>query len=338
MRQLLRVGATLVALIAGSLALIAVAPAAHAAVTPLTLSQSSATVTEGHTKICTKDGVQAPSSWFRQYSLDTAMKDDQAFSVNSVSFGAEAFPRTVGVKVRLYHYPKGAELTWAGLQAAPPPVEMPWAVQPQPTSGGYVTAKDELTGFFNDSFRRSEDMVVEIFYPGGVPGEQFKIGSNAELVTGYSFLRSAGCDANRDGKIDELDNEIIPTWPLSPGNPMQVVIDVNGDIVPVHQQTVTASFDADGYKVFGEVSTGGLCTGNVRVGLYDARGALIRAETAKASVGGSPRTYDIFPSQSMPEGTRLHVVADGYTEPDQPGCQHLLLRGVPARVPLQGGP
>ena len=56
MRQLLRVGATTIALITTGLALVAVGPAAHATVTPRTLSQASDTVTENHTTICTKDG------------------------------------------------------------------------------------------------------------------------------------------------------------------------------------------------------------------------------------------------------------------------------------------
>ncbi len=55
---------------------------------------------------------------------------------------------------------------------------------------------------------------------------------------------------------------------------MQVVIAVDGDIVPVVQQEVTANFDPRNDYVCGTVSTGGLCTGAVRVGLYDSTGAL----------------------------------------------------------------
>ena len=118
---------SLIALITTTgLALVAVGPAAHATVTPRTLSQASDTVTENHTTICTKDGEQAPSSWFRRFSLSEELEDDQAFSVNSVSFGAEAFCPLVGAHVRVINYPKDEPLTWAGLQAAPPPVVKPW--------------------------------------------------------------------------------------------------------------------------------------------------------------------------------------------------------------------
>ena len=81
----------------------------------------------------------------------------------------------------------------------------------QPTSGGYVTALNPKTalnpreGF--GSLRRGEDMVVEIFYPGGVPDERFRIGSNAdtEQVSVIGFHRYdglPGCDANLDGRVD----------------------------------------------------------------------------------------------------------------------------------------
>ena len=130
MRQLLRVGATLVALIAGSLALIAVAPAAHAAVTPLTLEQASRRRVQA-TRSSASDRTAFKRR--RRGSAGSALpelKDDEAFSVNSVSFGVESVWLPAGqpplrVKVRIYRYPKGAKLTWAGLQAAPRPSEGP---------------------------------------------------------------------------------------------------------------------------------------------------------------------------------------------------------------------
>ena len=290
-----------------------------------TLSQGSHVVTEGHSIICESDGVQAPSSWFRRFSL-ADLKDTEAFSVNSVSFGVESIslpagrlPRTVDVKVRVYHYPKDVPLTWAGLQAAPPPVHKAWSVQVQPTSGGYVTAWD-LKGF--GGFRRSEDMVVEVFYPGGVPGEGFVIGSNAAPVTEFGFHRytSPSCDANGDGRVDESDNEITPTWKLRTGNPMQVVIEVNGDFVPVVNQEVTAKFDGRNEYVVGTVSTGGSsCLGSVPVRLYDSTGALRGSGQSIASPNGSPRPYEILTS-GIADGTSLYVIADAYADRTNQGA------------------
>ena len=50
----------------------------------------------------------------------------------------------------------------------------------------------------------TEDIVVEIFYPGGVKDERFIIGSNAELVTESAFIATAAATRDRDGMIDEL--------------------------------------------------------------------------------------------------------------------------------------
>ena len=175
------------------------------------------------------------------------------------------------------------------------------------------TALNPREGF--GSFRRGEDMVVEIFYPGGVPDERFRIGSNAdtEQVSVIGFHRYdglPGCDANLDGRVDELDQEITRNDENRVDDPMHVVIEVNGDIVPVYQQTVTASFDTGNYKVFGEVSTGGVCLGNVQVSLYKATGELVQTVTAKASIDGLARTYEIYDS-TIPEATKLYVVAEG---------------------------
>ncbi len=329
----------ILALVAGGAAVVTVAPAASAAVVTKTFAQGSMEIELGATRLCTTPGFgpQVPSSWFRRFSLAAELKPGEALSATSVSFGVEFIEppsgaSSVDVKVRVYRYPASvADLTWDALQEAPH------------TEATAVVRRDREVvridhGF--GSFDRSEDVVVEIFYPGGSElADRFAIGSNNLSEDQTSYIRYPTCAAKYheihpadvywtpmnaviafDGEIgpdrdgdrvqDEADvcpNRAGPSGSVSSGCPSfrQVVSPVFD-----HHNTVSGTVSID---VPGGTDSAS-CLGPVEVSIWNAEsGAPLGSEMSTRQQSTTPRTFAIDASQ-IAEGTRVGVSAGEYLD------------------------
>ena len=356
MKQLLRVTTMLVALIASGLAIVAIAPASPAAAYDWSLDQVEVTPTTqfGQTQVCAPGGVQTPSSWFRRFSLAGDVGDGQAFSASSVRFGVDwVTPRSgassVSVKVRVYRYPANEpDLTWENLRADP-------HSDATATVAGDVHNQVLTVEHDFGSFSRSEDVVVEVHYPGGAgTDERFLIGSTIGREAGFGFFSYPTCPATLaelqpPPTIDRqpLWDEIEPIWQV--WNTMKVVIGVDGDIgpdrdgdgvpdasddcpgrsgprvsgnpgCPIFLQVATATYDPKSDVVSGMVSID-VPGGTDGVSCLDSVKVSLHDESTGALIGsaqtssGTNRTYSISAS-AISDGKGAFVIAEAFFDDD----------------------
>ncbi len=337
MRQLLRVTTMIVALIASGLALVAVAPAPPAAAAFTTFAQVGPESTP-NSSICRNGDSQTPSSWFRRFSLDS-VAEGEVFNATSITFGVQSITLPAGmsslkVRARIYRFPADGRhlFSWDDLSRA----EFVGATATLTSSDGPLKSVTVTSDF--GSYDRSDDMVVEIFYAGSVPGERFVIGSNGGQEQQWGLFSYPTCSQTGDS--------IQETWTRFPN--MGVVISVSGELgldldqdtipnnldmcpnragprdgayagCPRFTQVVSAGFDWKKNVVSGTVSidvpggTDGVsCLDRVPVQIVNATTG--EPYGSPMTIRGVLRTDKIFSldASNIPEGTRVGVRVDGY--------------------------